>query len=91
MSANILELRNITKEYDGKVVLKGISLNIHEGEFLTILGPSGCGKTTMLRIIAGFEQPNNGQLLFKNKDLTKIPIHKREINTIFKTMPYSLI
>lgn len=84
MSTNILELRNITKEYDGKVVLKGISLNIHEGEFLTILGPSGCGKTTMLRIIAGFEQPNNGQLLFKNKDLTKIPIHKREINTIFQ-------
>ena len=84
MTGNILELRNITKEYDGKVVLKGISLNIHEGEFLTILGPSGCGKTTMLRIIAGFEQPNNGQLLFKNKDLTKIPIHKREINTIFQ-------
>ena len=84
MSINILELRNITKEYDGKVVLKGISLNIHEGEFLTILGPSGCGKTTLLRIIAGFEQPNNGQLLFKGKDLTKIPIHKREINTIFQ-------
>lgn len=84
MSVNILELRNITKEYDGKVVLKGISLNIHEGEFLTILGPSGCGKTTLLRIIAGFEQPNNGQLLFKGKDLIKIPIHKREINTIFQ-------
>lgn len=84
MSVNILELRNITKEYDGKVVLKGISLNIHEGEFLTILGPSGCGKTTLLRIIAGFEQPNNGQLLFKGKDLIKIPIYKREINTIFQ-------
>lgn len=84
MSANILELRNITKEYDGKVVLRGISLNIHEGEFLTILGPSGCGKTTLLRIIAGFEQPNNGKLLFKGKDLTKVPIHKREINTIFQ-------
>jgi len=84
MNPNILELRNITKEYDGHVVLKGISLNIHEGEFLTILGPSGCGKTTMLRIIAGFEQANNGQLLFKGKDLTKIPIHKREINTIFQ-------
>ncbi len=84
MSVNILQLRNITKEYDGKVVLKGISLNIHECEFLTILGPSGCGKTILLRTIAGFEQPNNGQLLFKGKDLTKIPIHKQEINTIFQ-------
>lgn len=84
MNDNILELRNITKDYDGKVVLKGVSLNIRQGEFLTLLGPSGCGKTTLLRMIAGFEKPNNGQIIFQNKDLIKIPIHKREINTIFQ-------
>lgn len=85
MADNILELRNVSKEYDGKIILKGISLNIHEGEFLTILGPSGCGKTTLLRLIAGFEKPNNGQILFNGKDLIKIPIHKREVNTIFQS------
>ncbi|MBE4703831.1 spermidine/putrescine ABC transporter ATP-binding protein [Spiroplasma platyhelix] len=85
MADNILELRNVSKEYDGKIILKGISLNIHEGEFLTILGPSGCGKTTLLRLIAGFEKPNNGQILFNGKDLIKIPIHKRQVNTIFQS------
>lgn len=85
MADNILQLRNVSKEYDGKIVLKGISLNIHEGEFLTILGPSGCGKTTLLRLIAGFEKPNNGEILFNGKDLIKIPIHKRQINTIFQS------
>lgn len=85
MADNILELRSVSKEYDGKIILKGINLNIHEGEFLTILGPSGCGKTTLLRLIAGFENPNNGQILFNGKDLTKIPIHKRQVNTIFQS------
>uniref|UniRef100_A0A151K338 Spermidine/putrescine import ATP-binding protein PotA n=1 Tax=Trachymyrmex cornetzi TaxID=471704 RepID=A0A151K338_9HYME len=85
MANNILELRNVAKEYDGKIVLRGISLNIHEGEFITILGPSGCGKTTLLRLIAGFEKPSSGQILFQGKDLIKIPIYKRQINTIFQS------
>lgn len=85
MADNILELRNVAKEYDGKIVLRGISLNIHEGEFMTILGPSGCGKTTLLRLIAGFEKPSSGQILFQGKDLIKIPIYKRQINTIFQS------
>lgn len=85
MADNILELRNVAKEYDGKIVLQGISLNIHEGEFITILGPSGCGKTTLLRLIAGFEKPSSGQILFQGKDLIKIPIYKRQINTIFQS------
>ncbi len=84
MEKNILELRNISKQYDGKVVLKGINLNIKEGEFVTLLGPSGCGKTTTLRIIAGFEQPNSGELLFLGKDYLKTPVHKREVNTVFQ-------
>lgn len=85
MEKNILELRNVTKEYDGKVVLKGIDLNIKEGEFITLLGPSGCGKTTTLRIIAGFEKANAGQIMFEGKDLTPIPINKRQFNTIFQS------
>ncbi|UZQ29683.1 MAG: ABC transporter ATP-binding protein [Spiroplasma phoeniceum] len=84
METNILELRNISKQYEGKVVLKGINLNIKEGEFVTLLGPSGCGKTTTLRIIAGFEQPNSGELFFLRKDYLKTPVHKREVNTVFQ-------
>ncbi|SYV95206.1 multiple sugar ABC transporter ATP-binding protein, partial [Mycoplasma putrefaciens] len=85
MKDNILELRNVTKDFDGKVVLKGISFNIKEGEFITLLGPSGCGKTTTLRIIGGFEKPNSGEILFEDKNLLPIPINKRQFNTIFQS------
>ncbi|WP_338970296.1 spermidine/putrescine ABC transporter ATP-binding protein [Spiroplasma endosymbiont of Labia minor] len=81
---HILELRNVTKEYDGNVILKGISFNIFKGEFITLLGPSGCGKTTTLNIIAGFESTNAGEVLFENKDLLSQSIEKRQINTIFQ-------
>ncbi|QHX35671.1 spermidine/putrescine ABC transporter ATP-binding protein [Spiroplasma sp. TIUS-1] len=85
MNKTILEIRDLTKQYDGKVILKGISFNVREGEFVTLLGPSGCGKSTTLNIIAGRENPNSGDLLFEGKDLTKIPTNKREINTIFQS------
>ena len=62
----------------------GIDLNIYENEFLTLLGPSGCGKTTLLRIIGGFEEPSNGQLIFDGKDISKVPPYKREVNTVFQ-------
>ncbi|WP_339021144.1 spermidine/putrescine ABC transporter ATP-binding protein [Spiroplasma endosymbiont of Atherix ibis] len=81
---NILEIRNLTKSYDGKVVLKGVSFNIKEGEFITLLGPSGCGKTTTLNIIGGREKQDSGELLFEGKDLAPIPSNKRQINTIFQ-------
>lgn len=81
---NILELRNITKDFSGEVVLKGISLNIKAGEFITLLGPSGCGKTTTLRIIGGFDDPNSGEILFESQNMLRVPIHKRKINTIFQ-------
>ncbi|AHI52490.1 spermidine/putrescine ABC transporter ATP-binding protein [Spiroplasma culicicola] len=81
---NILEIRNLTKTYDGKVVLKGVSFNVHEGEFITLLGPSGCGKTTTLNIVGGREKQDIGDLLFEGKDLTPIPSNKRQINTIFQ-------
>ncbi|ASP27895.1 spermidine/putrescine ABC transporter ATP-binding protein [Spiroplasma corruscae] len=81
---NILEIRDLTKSYDGKVVLKGVSFNVKEGEFITLLGPSGCGKSTTLNIIGGREKQETGQILFEGKDLTPIPSNKRQINTIFQ-------
>ncbi|QQY78423.1 spermidine/putrescine ABC transporter ATP-binding protein [Mycoplasma mycoides subsp. capri] len=85
MENNILELRNVTKEYDGQVVLKGISFNVKEGEFITLLGPSGCGKTTILKIIGVSQKPNSGEILFEDKNLIPIPINKRQFNTIFQS------
>ena len=73
MEKKIIELKNISKNFEDQQVLKGIDLNIYENEFLTLLGPSGCGKTTLLRIIGGFEEPSNGQLkgYFKGSALQK--------------------
>lgn len=80
----IIELKNLTKNYEDQQVLKGINLDIHQNEFLTLLGPSGCGKTTTLRIIAGFEEASGGEVLFDGIDITKIPPYKREVNTVFQ-------
>ena len=84
MGNTIIELKNISKNFGEQQVLRGIDLNIYENEFLTLLGPSGCGKTTILRIIGGFEEPSNGQVLVSGKDISKIPPYKREINTVFQ-------
>ena len=84
MEKKIIELKNISKNFEDQQVLKGIDLNIYENEFLTLLGPSGCGKTTLLRIIGGFEEPSNGQLIFDGQDISKVPPYKREVNTVFQ-------
>ncbi|MFR7613198.1 spermidine/putrescine ABC transporter ATP-binding protein [Eubacterium ventriosum] len=84
MEKKIIELKNISKNFEDQQVLKGIDLNIYENEFLTLLGPSGCGKTTLLRIIGGFEEPSNGQLIFDGKDISKVSPYKREVNTVFQ-------
>ncbi len=84
MEKKIIELKNISKNFEDQQVLKVIDLNIYENEFLTLLGPSGCGKTTLLRIIGGFEEPSNGQLIFDGKDISKVPPYKREVNTVFQ-------
>lgn len=84
MAQNIIDLVNISKAYDGIAVLKNINLYIKKNEFLTLLGPSGCGKTTTLRIIGGFEQPSEGQILFEGTDITSLPPFKRKINTVFQ-------
>lgn len=80
----LIELDNLTKEFDGQVVLKGIHLDIYENEFITLLGPSGCGKTTTLRIIGGFEEASSGEVLFDGKDISSLPPYKREVNTVFQ-------
>lgn len=81
---NIIDLKNISKEYGGVKVLENINLFIRKNEFLTLLGPSGCGKTTTLRIIGGFEQPTEGNVIFDEKDITNLPPYKRQINTVFQ-------
>ena len=84
-SANtILSLRNISKTYDDDLILNGISLDIKDKEFVTLLGPSGCGKTTTLRIIAGFVNADEGDVFFEGKRINHIPPHKRNVNTIFQ-------
>ncbi|MFQ6791439.1 spermidine/putrescine ABC transporter ATP-binding protein [Thomasclavelia sp.] len=82
--AKLIELDNLTKEYNGQVVLKGIHLEINEKEFVTLLGPSGCGKTTTLRIMGGFEEANSGRVLFDGQDISALPPYKRELNTVFQ-------
>ena len=77
-------LRNVSKTFGSVVALKSISLEIEEGEFITLLGPSGCGKTTTLRLIAGFNDPDQGQILLGEEDITNLPPQKREIGMVFQ-------
>ena len=80
----IIELKNISKSYDGNKVLDDIHLYINDNEFLTLLGPSGCGKTTTLRIIGGFETPDTGDVMFLGDRINDVPAHKRNVNTVFQ-------
>ena len=83
MGKKIIELKNIYKRFGDFTAIDGINLYINEGEFLTLLGPSGCGKTTTLRIIGGFEQPDEGDVLFEGVSINDVPAHKRPLNTVF--------
>ena len=80
----LIELKGITKSYDGEVVLDHIDLDIHDHEFVTLLGPSGCGKTTTLRIIGGFVSPDEGDVLFDGARINDLPPYKRHVNTVFQ-------
>ncbi|MBQ4610877.1 MAG: ATP-binding cassette domain-containing protein, partial [Clostridia bacterium] len=84
MSKHLIDLVNITKTYDDTAVLKNVNLYIRDGEFLTLLGPSGCGKTTMLRLIAGFTMPDQGQVLIDGQDMSNVPPYRRQVNTVFQ-------
>ena len=83
-SENIIELKNVSVNFDGEQVLKDLNLSIKDKEFITLLGPSGCGKTTTLRLIAGFLEPDNGDIIFEGKKINGVPSYKRQVNTIFQ-------
>ena len=80
----LIQFKNIVKDFDGQLVLKGINLDIYENEFVTLLGPSGCGKTTLLRILGGFLNQTEGHVIFDNEEISNVPPYKREINTVFQ-------
>ena len=80
----IIELKNVSKSFDGEVVLDSINLDIYDNEFLTLLGPSGCGKTTTLRLIGGFETADEGDIIFMGENINDVPPHKRNVNTVFQ-------
>ena len=83
-SENIIEIRNVSKSFGEKCILKDVSISVKRGEFLTLLGPSGCGKTTLLRMIAGFGSPDSGEILINGADITNMPPHERPVNTVFQ-------
>lgn len=83
-AANIIDIIDLTKNFDDHIVLDGINLSIKKNEFITLLGPSGCGKTTLLRILAGFEQITDGRILFEGNDIKDVPPYKRQVNTVFQ-------
>ncbi|MFT7322489.1 MAG: iron(III) transport system ATP-binding protein [Psychrobacter glaciei] len=80
----MLELRNVTKKYDGKVIFEDISLKVNKGEIVSILGPSGCGKTTLLHIILGLTDISSGRLAYDNEDITRVPMKHRGFNIVFQ-------
>ncbi len=80
----LISFKNIVKKFDGQLVLKGINLDIYENEFVTLLGPSGCGKTTLLRILGGFLEPDEGEVIFDGQNIANLPPYKRDLNTVFQ-------
>ncbi len=84
MSQPFIDLQHISKSFDGETVLDDLNLSIKENSFVTLLGPSGCGKTTTLRILGGFVTPDTGRVMFGGQDITKLPPHKRQLNTVFQ-------
>ena len=84
ISKNYIKINNLSKSFGNVEVLKNINLEIEEGEFFSLLGPSGCGKTTLLRILAGFEFPSEGDVYFDNVDVTSVPPNLRPSNMVFQ-------
>nr|WP_297401361.1 spermidine/putrescine ABC transporter ATP-binding protein PotA [uncultured Marinobacter sp.] len=84
MKQTLLSLANLSKQFSGKTVLDALDLDIYDGEFITLLGPSGCGKTTLLRLMAGFEQPDAGTITLAGDDLTYRAPEHRPLNTVFQ-------
>src|SRR4249919_597061 len=85
MSGGRIELVSLIKRFSDVAAVNDIDLTISSGEFFSLLGPSGCGKTTTLRLIAGFEQPTAGRILLDDVDVSGVPPHKRNVNTVFQS------
>jgi len=85
MAGGRIELISLTKQFTEIAAVDSIDLTISSGEFFSLLGPSGCGKTTTLRLIAGFEQPTAGRILLDDSDVSAVPPHKRNVNTVFQS------
>lgn len=81
----LLEIRNLTKTFDGQNAVEDVSLTIYKGEIFALLGPSGCGKSTLLRMLAGFEQPSEGQIVLDGQDMSHVPPYQRPINMMFQS------
>lgn len=81
----LLEIRNLTKTFDGQNAVEDVSLTIYKGEIFALLGPSGCGKSTLLRMLAGFEQPTEGQIVLDGQDMSHVPPYQRPINMMFQS------
>ena len=81
-----VELIDVTKRFGDVAAVDALDLEVHPGEFLSLLGPSGCGKTTTLRLIAGFERPDAGEVRIGGRDVSRLPSYKREVNTVFQSL-----
>ena len=85
MAANIINIQSVSKSYGDNQILKNVSFDVEEGEFLTLLGPSGCGKTTLLRLISGFDTPDDGLISINNQPVNHLPPQKRNVHTVFQS------
>ena len=80
----LVRLQGVRKRYGTTVALDGVDLEVHRGEFFSLLGPSGCGKTTLLRLLAGFETPDAGRIEIGGRDMARVPPYERPVNTVFQ-------
>src|SRR5580693_5811157 len=85
MTTHVIELRGVSKSIHDHTILYDLNLQVHNGEFLTLLGPSGCGKTTLLRLISGFEEPTTGSIYINGWDVSGLPPHLRHVHTVFQS------
>ena len=81
----LLEIRNVTRRFGALTAIDNVSIDIEAGEFFTLLGPSGCGKTTLLRMIAGFDEPDSGTISLDGKNMADTPPERRPIHTVFQS------
>jgi spermidine/putrescine transport system ATP-binding protein len=85
MSETIIELRSVSRRFDGLWALRDVDLSVRRGEFLTLLGPSGCGKTTLLRLLAGFDKPTVGEVYIDGADMAALSPEQRPVNMVFQS------